>query len=853
MERRARLVTWDELAQAYPQFVIDRVPELRREPLVVLGRDGEDPGAEILALPGAIIGPMGVYFDGHLLADDVHYLPPDWVEQSWPAYSAAGDGWFVASGEIEREIDGTALFVDSFGGLGNFSHFVRETLPYGLLQADLLAGGIDAPALLPTWRFPAQADLAAEFFGPTVEKNDAWTRVEKLLVVRRRWVIDDNPRLPVNYRVPRRELWRVARFWADIAAVQDAPPTGAPVYLWREWDVFGPSIRAEDRSLANGLAVDRLLEDRGFLRIDPLTTPVHDVIRAVAAAPVVAGLHGAQMIHVAWANRSAVHVELTAGEAVNEHHRVLADALDLPTVRLAGQADDPGKELASVDLDELATTLDELLGAASTGDYAVRWSLALIDARMETDSAETSEDLLVRRADESTGEYVERVRWGSTTPREDLQTVLSDLAAASDTLDLGGRLALAGLAADLRAPAYYDLALARLAEDGSSDWARLVRADITRLRDGADALATVVEAELPRLAGLPDDLQSRWLALGAKAGRPTVAAVAAVLTGTPAWERRACELDLHEPIGPSHRARLAELVAEQPRRGAADARACVDYLIDRIEAVGPFRSQSVPWIDYDTFDDRQVTAVVDAALTAAEQGTGYSCVRLGDGEGLALAGERANIGGALGADENGDWNELAPADYAEFRRWLGSSLRNADFVGVPDIVQCVEGPDGCVDVVLGCIDHDVPADHVVAGGWDIAWALEVSGAVDRLLERCTGMIGPVDPTGFGYRRPAREIEWLSIPGELHMYGRRPSLEESHWARSTQVLAHEFRPGQLWLVGAGMLGKIYCSAIKEAGAVAVDVGSLMDLWSGRQHTRGTLRYQPWVLTPYAEPE
>ncbi len=41
-----------------------------------------------------------------------------------------------------------------------------------------------------------------------------------------------------------------------------------------------------------------------------------------------------------------------------------------------------------------------------------------------------------------------------------------------------------------------------------------------------------------------------------------------------------------------------------------------------------------------------------------------------------------------------------------------------------------------------------------------------------------------------------------------------------------------RPGALFLVGAGFCGKLYADAIKRKGGIAVDVGSLFDLWAGR---------------------
>jgi hypothetical protein len=38
-----------------------------------------------------------------------------------------------------------------------------------------------------------------------------------------------------------------------------------------------------------------------------------------------------------------------------------------------------------------------------------------------------------------------------------------------------------------------------------------------------------------------------------------------------------------------------------------------------------------------------------------------------------------------------------------------------------------------------------------------------------------------------------------------------------------------RPGVLYLVGAGVPGKICCELIKRAGGVALDIGTVVDIW------------------------
>jgi hypothetical protein len=42
-----------------------------------------------------------------------------------------------------------------------------------------------------------------------------------------------------------------------------------------------------------------------------------------------------------------------------------------------------------------------------------------------------------------------------------------------------------------------------------------------------------------------------------------------------------------------------------------------------------------------------------------------------------------------------------------------------------------------------------------------------------------------------------------------------------------------KPGELWLISAGFLGKIYCDIVRQRGGVGVDVGSATDYWLGYQ--------------------
>lgn len=56
-----------------------------------------------------------------------------------------------------------------------------------------------------------------------------------------------------------------------------------------------------------------------------------------------------------------------------------------------------------------------------------------------------------------------------------------------------------------------------------------------------------------------------------------------------------------------------------------------------------------------------------------------------------------------------------------------------------------------------------------------------------------------------------------------------------------------QPGQVFLIGAGGLGKLYARMVKDRGGVALDVGSLFDGWAGLM-TRSHIRNEPqtWRL-------
>ncbi len=65
-----------------------------------------------------------------------------------------------------------------------------------------------------------------------------------------------------------------------------------------------------------------------------------------------------------------------------------------------------------------------------------------------------------------------------------------------------------------------------------------------------------------------------------------------------------------------------------------------------------------------------------------------------------------------------------------------------------------------------------------------------------------------------------------VAADTHLTTRFPALMERE---IPDLMARA--PGLVVLVGAGLLGKLYCARVKALGGIALDVGSMLDVWAG----------------------
>lgn len=270
---------------------------------------------------------------------------------------------------------------------------------------------------------------------------------------------------------------------------------------------------------------------------------------------------------------------------------------------------------------------------------------------------------------------------------------------------------------------------------------------------------------------------------------------------------------------------------------------------------------------------RDGSAVVDALIEHLHRRSPCSLVRVGDGEGNALAF----------AESPGDplaWKcfqhaflyydvELPSRPQAlEFATQVRDAILHADLVGMRSVDDAFPTEqervrrltqNGRVRPAMGIVAAHAFLQKALDGGayeasyivsaWIYFGLLE---HLDRLLAAAPKVLVVSGKTElapeFHRRVGSRLLAFRDIPLEASSR----SSDESHYfdrfAREIEFLTQDLA-GTLVLVGGGLFGKIYCDHAKKHGAVAVDLGSGFDLLAGQEtrpiHAQMMVAPEPWL--------
>lgn len=236
-------------------------------------------------------------------------------------------------------------------------------------------------------------------------------------------------------------------------------------------------------------------------------------------------------------------------------------------------------------------------------------------------------------------------------------------------------------------------------------------------------------------------------------------------------------------------------------------------------------------------------SISEMIIEAVEKKIPFSATRIGDGEGRFLYKFSEYPGFQKYFQEVANsvwfWNSMEKPDInSVFFDQLRSSFLRSDIVGFNPFSRVeMEWGNGCLGYVgvnssnLFLSENKSKISFVAPNWFNVE--LQNVGFFDKIRDHEIFIIGPYSEVIGNCFPPFRRVEFIRIPSENNPLTRKISIKESHYPQVFFKTLDECKnmKGKVVLVAGGAFGKIYCDAIKQAGGVAIDIGSLLDNWMG----------------------
>lgn len=245
----------------------------------------------------------------------------------------------------------------------------------------------------------------------------------------------------------------------------------------------------------------------------------------------------------------------------------------------------------------------------------------------------------------------------------------------------------------------------------------------------------------------------------------------------------------------------------------------------------------------------------DLVIDALERRVALSLVRIGDGEGNILAAFEPHFPDARDHSTREILNMMfatsgfSNAEILRMRRDMVEALVNADILGVSDWLRVGrlevlrQSPDGLTDVrgYMGSYESILQVDKTLHASqprprlivsnhihrYLMDFYASIASRADEVL-----LIGPYDlSSALQQAFNAQKVRTLTIPNQASST---PGEGAKWFPDAYQRLLDNIHvgPGVLTLVAAGLLGKALCRHAQLQGAVALDIGSVIDVWRGK---------------------
>lgn len=227
-----------------------------------------------------------------------------------------------------------------------------------------------------------------------------------------------------------------------------------------------------------------------------------------------------------------------------------------------------------------------------------------------------------------------------------------------------------------------------------------------------------------------------------------------------------------------------------------------------------------------------------------------SLIRLGDGEGCFLLHNRSlhpfvrNY--TISFIENAWFGQSVPALLSQkILNYLTSAIHNSDYLGIPSEsrvkYEVASDPRGAIGVMQALLFSRRIDGRLCSAS--VNNVLEEEQNVMELFSNVPylGTISPHAALGLNLRAKlcVDSGDDIVIPPQHDSNIFNQSACESHLDVFDSIcssIVSVVKPGRLFLVAGGLLGKCYINVIKEHGGVGMDIGAVADCWSGLK-TRG----------------
>lgn len=226
---------------------------------------------------------------------------------------------------------------------------------------------------------------------------------------------------------------------------------------------------------------------------------------------------------------------------------------------------------------------------------------------------------------------------------------------------------------------------------------------------------------------------------------------------------------------------------------------------------------------------------ISRALASCEP---FALIRLLDGEGRTLEGSDRSLDGAAFWD--GHIEPLSSHEMEKFQGLFLAALKSADVLGLPN-ESMVRNPynRSVISHLDGTVISRIRRGEMTVADQTCHFQMQMAGSYERLLSGrdFVGVVAGRDLSPFLTQQlHAQQVAWHRVPGQARHDGL--SLEPHYpvcFDRIRTELKVPYR-GAVYVVAAGIVGKVYCAEIKRKGGVAIDIGAVADVWAGRMDTR-----------------